>query len=169
MFSATMNSRRLSMYYSRLSFTPFRSHHWTTLTDPFLTNRLKLQAIHRFTSTAAAVEDITAIGDGKISKSLKKFLTDEITGKDKLKNEKLAVSEPKLAGAISKKLALNVVSDSSVNDLYRGIRTQIASLLGDIDPKDISTMELGLSHSVSRLVLLSEKISRERFFFGKAR
>lgn len=39
---------------------------------------------------------MTSIGEGKVSKSLKKFLTDEITGNKKLKNEKLAVSEPKL-------------------------------------------------------------------------
>ncbi|GJN90392.1 hypothetical protein Rhopal_003403-T1 [Rhodotorula paludigena] len=114
---------------------------------------VKLQAIHRFTSTAAAVEDMTAIGEGKISKSLKKFLTDEIAGNKKLKNEKLAVSEPKLAGAIAKKLELNVVSDSSVQDLYRGIRQQLATLLGDVDPRDLATMELGLSHSLSRFKL----------------
>lgn len=56
--------------------------------------RLKLQAIHRFQSTAAAVEDMTSIGEGKISKSLKKFLTDEVAGS--LKNETLAVSDSKL-------------------------------------------------------------------------
>ncbi|KAM0786383.1 Nucleolar protein 58 [Microbotryomycetes sp. NB124-2] len=117
------------------------------------TNLLKLQAIHRFTSTAEAVEDMTALGEGKISKSLKKFLTDEVAGNKKLKNEKLVVAEPKLGGAISKKLELAVVSDSSVNDLYRGIRQQLSALLGDIDQKDINTMELGLSHSVSRFKL----------------
>ncbi|BGP33522.1 Nucleolar protein 58 [Rhodotorula toruloides] len=116
-------------------------------------NLVKLQAIHRFTSTASAVEDMTAIGEGKLSKSLKKFLTDEISGNKKLKNEKLAVSEPKLGGAIAKKLEINVVSDSSVNELYRGIRQQLSSLLGDVDPRDLATMELGLSHSLSRYKL----------------
>lgn len=124
---------------------------------------------------------MTAIGEGKLSKSLKKFLTDEVVGNKKLKSEKLAVSEPKLgpshspptttstavssltphrslfshhaAGAIAKKLELNVVSDSSVQDLYRGIRQQLSSLLGDVDPRDLSTMELGLSHSLSRYKL----------------
>lgn len=95
---------------------------------------------------------MTSIGEGKVSKSLKKFLTEEVTSNKKYKNEKLVVSEPKLGGAIAKKLELAVVSDSSVNDLYRGIRTQLSALLGDVDPKDISTMELGLSHSVSRCV-----------------
>ncbi|BGP41578.1 Nucleolar protein 58 [Rhodotorula kratochvilovae] len=96
---------------------------------------------------------MTAIGEGKLSKNLKKFLTDEVVGNKKFKSEKLAVSEPKLAGAIAKKLELNVVSDSSVQDLYRGIRQQLTTLLGDVDPRDLSTMELGLSHSLSRYKL----------------
>lgn len=57
--------------------------------------RLKLRALHRFTSTATAVEDITAIQDGKLPKGLKKFLSDEVVGKGKGK-ETLAVTEPKL-------------------------------------------------------------------------
>lgn len=59
-------------------------------------NLLKLSAIHRFTNTAEAVEDISAINEGKMSKSLKKFLTEEIVdvkGKDK---ESLVVAESKL-------------------------------------------------------------------------
>ena len=42
---------------------------------------------------------MTAIGEGKLSKSLKKFLTDEVVGNKKLKSEKLAVSEPKLGAS----------------------------------------------------------------------
>lgn len=57
-------------------------------------NLLKLQSIHRFESTADAVEDITAISDGKLSKSLKKFLTEEIQGKQS--KETLVVSDTKL-------------------------------------------------------------------------
>ena len=55
-------------------------------------------------------------------------------------------------GAISKKLSLNVLSDSTTQDVFRGIRSQLASLLGEmeVDEKDISTMALGLSHSLSR-------------------
>lgn len=59
-------------------------------------NLLKLSAIHRFTNTAEAVEDISAINEGKMSKSLKKFLTEEIVeGKGKEK-ENLIVAESKL-------------------------------------------------------------------------
>ncbi|KAG8804251.1 Nucleolar protein 58 [Serendipita sp. 399] len=38
-------------------------------------------------------------------------------------------------------------------DLYRGIREQITSLLGGVDQKDLTTMSLGLSHSLSRYKL----------------
>ena len=60
--------------------------------------RLKLRALHRFTSTAMAVEDITAIQEGKLSKRLKQFLSDEVVGKGKGK-ETLAVTEPKLGAS----------------------------------------------------------------------
>jgi nucleolar protein 58 len=60
--------------------------------------RLKLKALHRFTSTATAVEDITALQNGKIGKGLKKFLTDEVLGKGKGKDaqQQLVVVDPHL-------------------------------------------------------------------------
>jgi nucleolar protein 58 len=39
-------------------------------------------------------------------------------------------------------------------ELWRGIRTQLAALLDGLDPKDLATMSLGLSHSLARQVLL---------------
>ncbi|GAA5990212.1 hypothetical protein JCM10908_005876 [Rhodotorula pacifica] len=148
----------LVLYESAVGFVLFKVAKLDNPKDAFDTpeganNLVKLQAIHRFTSTASAVEDMTAVGEGKISKTLKKFLTDEISGNKKLKKEQLVVSEPKLGGAIAKKLELNVVSDSTTAELYRGIRQQLASLLGDVDPRDLATMELGLSHSLSRYKL----------------
>ncbi|KAF8318228.1 NOP5NT-domain-containing protein [Clavulina sp. PMI_390] len=113
------------------------------------TAAMKLKAVHRFESTAAAVEDITAMQEGKMSKGLKKFLTDEVVNKGKGK-EKLAVVDKTLASSIHKKLGIDVVSDSTSLDIYRGIRSQIASLLDGLDPTDMQTMSLGLSHSLSR-------------------
>jgi len=57
---------------------------------------LKLKALHRFTSTATAVEDITALQSGKIGKGLKKFLTDEVLEKSKSKDQQLIVVDPAL-------------------------------------------------------------------------
>jgi hypothetical protein len=60
---------------------------------------LKLKALHRFTSTANAVEDLTAVQEGKLGKGLKKFLTEQVVEKAKRK-ETLVVVDPKL-GALS--------------------------------------------------------------------
>lgn len=120
-------------------------------------NLVKLKSIHRFKSTADAVEDLSAVGDGQLSQSLKKFLIDEISGGVEGKKSKhvLAVVDPKLGGSITKQLGLNVISDSTITDLFRGIRSQLAPLLGDynVDENDLNTMNLGLSHSLSRFKL----------------
>lgn len=58
-------------------------------------SRLKLKALHRFTSTATAVEEITAIQESKIGKGLKQFLAEEVVEKGKGK-ESLIVADPKL-------------------------------------------------------------------------
>ena len=63
--------------------------------------RLKLKALHRFTSTATAVEDITALQNGKLGKGLKKFLTDEVLGKGKSKDQqKLLVVDNHLGARV---------------------------------------------------------------------
>lgn len=130
---------------------------------------MKLNALHRFTSTATAVEDITALQEGKLGPGLKKFLTDEVVDKGKGK-EGLVVAEPKLGGlshqlsisrctqeaspgkSISKLLKIKVKESDSDADsyLWRGIRSQVAALLDGLDMKDLNTMSLGLAHSLSR-------------------
>ena len=72
-----------------------------------------------------------------------------------LKDEKkvqLAVADPKLGQSISKlpKLDIECIADSSTNDIYRAIREHLPSLIPGLMPDDISTMSLGLSHSLSR-------------------
>ncbi|KAH7930054.1 Nop domain-containing protein [Leucogyrophana mollusca] len=116
---------------------------------------LKLKALHRFTSTATAVEDLTAVQSGKLGKGLKKFLTEEVVEKGKGK-ESLVVVDPHLAHSISKKLSIKVTApgpQEDHSDLWRGIRSQLAALLDGLDPKDLATMSLGLSHSLSRFKL----------------
>lgn len=116
------------------------------------------------------MEDVTALQNGKIGKGLKKFLTDEVVGKGKGK-ESLLVIDPHLclylqffthqtgflttrflvARSISKKFSFSVSATSEEQgELWRGIRSQITALLQGLDPKDLATMSLGLSHSLSR-------------------
>lgn len=72
-----------------------------------------------------------------------------------LKEEKkvsLAVADPKLGNAITKipGLQISPVSDSTTAELYRAIREHLPSLIPGLMPEEISTMSLGLSHSLSR-------------------
>ncbi|GFZ47308.1 Nucleolar protein 58 [Saitozyma sp. JCM 24511] len=138
---------------------------WKEFETPEGANKaLKVQAIQRFTSTATAVEDLTAIQEGRLTDSLSKFLVDVTGGsgdaaegekkkKKKKLEEMLVVSEPKLASTINKALSIPVLSDSTTQDLYRGIRQQLSALLGGVDQRDINTMSLGLGHSLSRFKL----------------
>ncbi|PIL36696.1 hypothetical protein GSI_00385 [Ganoderma sinense ZZ0214-1] len=125
---------------------------WEDFETPEKANKLlKLKAIHRFTSTATAVEEITALQEQKLTKSLKKFLSEEIVGKGKSK-ETLAVFEAGIGKAIKEKLNIKVVSPN-MTELFHGIRSQLSALLDGLDPKDLATMSLGLSHSLSRFKL----------------
>ncbi|KAJ7179538.1 Nop domain-containing protein [Mycena filopes] len=127
---------------------------WKEFESPEKASKLlKLKGIHRFHSTATAVEDITALQKGKLGKGLKDFLTEEIVDKGKSKEE-LLVIDPHLSHSIAKKLSINVSALEGKNeDLWRGIRSQLTALLNGVDPKDLATMSLGLSHSLSRFKL----------------
>ncbi|KAF6224439.1 hypothetical protein HO133_011016 [Letharia lupina] len=109
---------------------------------------LKLKDFHKFDSAATALEQTAALVEGKVTPRLSGLL-------DSIKDEKkvsLAVADPKLANAINKlpQLSLNLISDSSTQDLYRAIRNHLPSLIPGLLPQDISSMSLGLSHSLSR-------------------
>lgn len=109
---------------------------------------LKLKDFHKFDSAATALEQTAALVEGKVTPRLSTLL-------EGIKDEKkasLAVADPKLASAINKlpQMSLKLVSDSSTADLYRAIRNHLPSLIPGLLPQDISTMSLGLSHSLSR-------------------
>lgn len=74
---------------------------------------------------------------------------------DEIKDEKkasLAVADPKLGNSINKLPGLSItpISDSSTQDVFRAIREHLTSLIPALKPDDVSTMSLGLSHSLSR-------------------
>ena len=51
---------------------------------------------------------------------------------------------------------MKVVSPK-MTELFHGIRSQLTALLDGLDPKDLATMSLGLSHSLSRYVYIVVK------------
>ncbi|KAI9801469.1 MAG: Nucleolar protein 58 [Piccolia ochrophora] len=109
---------------------------------------LKLKHFKKFDSAASALEEVSALVEGKVTPMLASLL-------DNVKDEKkisLAVADPKLGKAINNlpSLSLTPISDSTTSDLYRAIRNHITSLIPGLHPQDISSMSLGLSHSLSR-------------------
>lgn len=92
----------------------------------------------------------TAAVEGKLSKSLKKVLKQYV---DQEVQDKLLVADAKLGSAIKEKLNLQCVSNTSVQELMRCIRSQMDSLLAGLPKKEITAMSLGLAHSLSRYKL----------------
>lgn len=73
-----------------------------------------------------------------MAKNLKGFLNDQVI--DKKLQDTLLVSDSKLASAISKKMGLNVISDQAVNEVFRGIRSQLSSLITGLAESDMNAM-----------------------------
>ncbi|EPE35835.1 Nop [Glarea lozoyensis ATCC 20868] len=109
---------------------------------------LKLKHFEKFDSAATALEEVASLVEGKVSPMLANLLN---TLKDE-KKASLAVADPKLGAAINKLpgLSLTLLSDSKSQDIYRAIRDHLPSLIPGLLPENISTMSLGLSHSLSR-------------------
>ena len=109
---------------------------------------VSLKQFRKFEDTADALEAATALTEGKMSESLKKFL------KGAVKDEKLAVFDHKLASSIHSKLKIECVADSNVAEFMRCLRSQLNGLLsGSLPQKELNQMTLGLSHSLSRYKL----------------
>ncbi|CAB72231.1 small subunit processome, U3 snoRNP-associated protein Nop58 [Schizosaccharomyces pombe] len=111
-------------------------------------NLLKLQSFAKFESTVDALDNVSALVEGKVSSKLSSLLE----GLSDSKSSTLVVADPKLGNAINKLpgLEFEIISDSSVQDLYRGIREHLSSLISGLAPSDLNAMSLGLSHSLSR-------------------
>ncbi|CAD6503340.1 BgTH12-03007 [Blumeria graminis f. sp. triticale] len=109
---------------------------------------LKLKKFVKYDSAAIALEEVSALIDGKVPPILSNLLQ-SLQAESKAS---LAVSDPKLGVAINKipGLSLTTVSDSSSNDIFRAIRDHLPSLIPGLAEESIATMSLGLSHSLSR-------------------
>lgn len=108
---------------------------------------LKLQAFKKFENTADALDNVTALIEGKVTPALASLLSEVSDAKSSL-----VVADAKLGNAINKMegLQFKIISDSTSADLYRSIREHMSALIPGLSPTDMSTMALGLSHSLSR-------------------
>ena len=86
--------------------------------------------------------------EGKLDKGLKSFLKKSIVKKEL--TDQLGVIDAKLGNLIKEKLDIPCVNDNSVNELFRGIRAQMAALIAGLTEADYRSMVLGLAHSLGR-------------------
>jgi len=115
---------------------------------------IKLKAFSKFEDTTQAVAAAAAVCDGKLDKSLKKFLKSTLLkGEEANVKDQLAVAEAKLGGLIREKLGIKCVHDNATEELFRGIRSQLDSLLSGLSASDAKAMKLGLAHSLARYKL----------------
>ena len=112
---------------------------------------VKLKAFQKFTDTAEAVAAATGVVESKLSKSLKKFLKKHLAGS----SDTLAIADAKVGLAIKEKLKIQCVNDDASNEVTRGIRNQLESLLGNdkVSRDELKAYSLGLAHSLSRYKL----------------
>lgn len=112
---------------------------------------IKLKAFESFENTTEAVVAATNLIENKLDKNLKKFLKKNILN-NSIQDE-LAVSDVKLGSLLKEKMEIQCINNDFVMELFRSIRTNIDTLLSDIDDGTLRSMQLGLSHSLSRYKL----------------
>ncbi|KAL9652387.1 hypothetical protein ABK040_012042 [Willaertia magna] len=111
---------------------------------------IKLKSFESFKDTNEALKAATALVESKLDKKLKKFLKKQIEDKE----TKLAVCDKNLGATIKDKLGLSCVCSDTIVELMRGIRAHLSTLLSEVaSEKEIASMALGLSHSLSRYKL----------------
>mmetsp|Transcript_26607 Transcript_26607/g.39537 ORF Transcript_26607/g.39537 Transcript_26607/m.39537 type:complete len:497 (+) Transcript_26607:55-1545(+) len=113
---------------------------------------VKLKAFSPFENTTEAVVAATSLIDtNKLDKSLKQFLKKNIISKSV--SDELAVADVKLGNLLKEKMDIRCVHNDTVMELFRGVRSQMDSLLSGVEEGGLRQMQLGLSHSLSRYKL----------------
>lgn len=113
---------------------------------------VKLKAFKKFKDTKDAMKAISKLTEGKMSKSLEKFLDKNIVQKSI--EEELMVADKKLGKSIQEKMGIICKTGSKTDEVMRCIRFQMQSLIAGLeDNATYRQMQLGLAHSVSRYTL----------------
>ena len=123
---------------------------------------LQLLSFQPFSDTADAVSAATAIVEGKVSKSLKKFLKKKL--KKAVAGSSLAVADKALGNSIKETLndsSMTIINDNKTQELFRGLRcymdelfdSESAETSNGVSSENLRAMQLGLSHSLGRYKL----------------
>jgi len=109
---------------------------------------LKLKHFEKFENINEAVAGNLTVENDKIGKNLKKLVKKHIL---KDAEAELAVADAKLGKLLKKEFDLNCVTNSSVQELMRNIRSQLDGFIAPVvEASHLAQMSLGLAHSLSR-------------------
>lgn len=117
-----------------------------------------MQAFRPFKDTHDALKSTVKLLKGKMSKVLKKFITQNAVSEEV--GQKLAVGSKQLAKLVSKNFEINVEHSERIEELMRCIRFNITSFLDGVTQENLREMSLGLAHGLGRykLKFTSDKV-----------
>ncbi|XP_005097537.1 nucleolar protein 58 isoform X2 [Aplysia californica] len=109
---------------------------------------LKLKHFEKFENINEAVAGNLTVENEKVGKNLKRLVKKHIL---KDAEAELAVADAKLGKLLKKEFDLNCVTNSSVQELMRNIRSQLDSFISPmVEASHLAQMSLGLAHSLGR-------------------
>jgi len=117
----------------------------------FKVDKNKLAAFHKFKGTVEALETSTALVNGELSKTMKKFLKKNIVAKEI--TDKLAVMDAKLGKAIKSELQIPCVHGEETMGYFRAIKASLSDLIGEVSKEQLNQTALGLAHNLNRYKL----------------
>lgn len=118
---------------------------------------VKLEAFRKFKDTKEALLATDKLVNGMIPKSLEKFLKKNIISEEV--QDKLITADKKLGSLIQTNLDIECVHSKKMDELFRGIRSQLNHLVTGLSETEMKSMTLGLAHGLSRYKL---KFSTEK-------
>lgn len=112
---------------------------------------VELKAFKKFKDTKEALQATDKLINGLLPKTLEKFLKNNIISEEV--QDSLIISDKKLGGLIKSKLDIDCVHSKKMDELFRGIRNQLNSLVTGLSETEMKNMTLGLAHGLSRYKL----------------
>lgn len=111
---------------------------------------VQLQEFKKFSDSADALQAGVALNEGKLCKPLKKLLKKVFS---QVSNEELMVWDTKLGISIKENFDVQCVTNNTVSELMRCIKSQVEALIPGLQEKELAAMSLGLGHNLARYKL----------------
>jgi len=119
--------------------------------DENIKKLVELQAFREFKGTKDVLQATISLVNGKMGKSLRKFLKKNVVSQEI--QERLVVADKNLAKTITKKFDIECIKNDKMDELMRCIRNNMESLIEGFTVEDMRAMSLGLAHGMARYKL----------------